>query len=277
MKLGLTIFATDTSMSIVDLAREAEGRGFCSLYIPEHTHIPVSRLTPAPTGDAVLPEEYKRSLDPFVALAAAASVTTRLRLGTGVCLVAQREPIVLAKEVATLDLLSSGRFVFGVGFGWNKEEMADHGVDFATRRGLVREKVLAMKELWSKDEAAFEGQDVKFSKSWSWPKPEQKPHPPILVGGGAGPKLFGHIAQWADGWMPIGGAGMGQAIPQLRRAFEDVGRDPSSLTVVPIGTLPDSKKLDYFESLGIDEVALRLPSAPADEVMTTLDEYARFL
>ncbi len=277
MKLGLTIFCTDRSMNVVDLAREAEARGFYSLYLPEHTHIPTSRKTPPPTGEAELADEYKRTLDPFVALAAAASVTERLKLGTSVTLVAQREPIVTAKAIATLDLLSGGRLVLGVGFGWNKEEMADHEVSFRTRRDHVRETMLAMKELWTKDEASFDGEYVRFSSSWSWPKPVQKPHPPILVGGMAGPKLFRNIAEWADGWMPIGGAGMAAALPDLRRAFEEAGRDPATIRIVPVGTYGDREKINYYESLGVDEVALRLPSAPADEVVAVLDEYACLL
>jgi probable F420-dependent oxidoreductase len=277
MKLGLTIFSTDRSMSVVDVAREAESRGFHSLYLPEHTHIPTSRTTPAPTGDAELAEEYKRTLDPFVALAAAASATETIKLGTAVSLVAQRDPIVTAKEVATLDLLSGGRVVFGVGYGWNKEEMADHGVTFRERRDLVRETMLAIKALWTEDEAGFDGEYVKFSRSWSWPKPVQKPHPPIFIGGAAGPKLFRNIAEWADGWMPIGGGGMKSAIPDLKRAFEEAGRDPGTLRILPVGTIGDRGKLDYYESLGIDEVALAVPSGTADEVFPVLDQYADLL
>ena len=265
MKLGLTIFSTDRSMSVVDVAREAEARGFHSLYLPEHTHIPTSRTTPPPTGDAELAEEYKRTLDPFVALAAAASATETIKLGTAVSLVAQRDPIVTAKEVATLDLLSGGRVVFGVGYGWNKEEMADHGVAFRARRDLVRETMLAIKALWTEDEAGFDGEHVRFSRSWSWPKPVQKPYPPIFVGGAAGPKLFRNIAEWADGWMPIGGGGMKSAIPDLRRAFEAAGRDPGTLRVLPVGTIGDRGKLDYYASLGVDEV------------MPVLDQYADLL
>ena len=277
MKLGLTIFSTDRSMNVVEVAREAEARGFHSLYLPEHTHIPTSRTTPPPTGDAELAEEYKRTLDPFVALAAAASATETIKLGTAVSLVAQRDPIVTAKEVATLDLLSGGRVVFGVGYGWNKEEMADHGVAYRDRRDLVRETMLAIKGLWTEDEAGFDGDHVKFSRSWSWPKPLQKPHPPIFIGGAAGPKLFRNIAEWADGWMPIGGGGMKSAIPDLKRAFEAAGRDPCELRILPVGTIGDRGKLDYYESLGVDEVALAVPSGAADEVMPVLDQYADLL
>jgi len=277
MKLGITMFATDTAMDPVSLAREAEARGFRSLYLPEHTHIPTSRRTPPPTGEKVLAEEYKRTLDPFVSLAAAAAVTSRIRLGTAVCLVAQRDPIVLAKEVATLDLLSGGRVVLGVGFGWNCEEMESHGVDFRRRRALVREKVLAMQALWADDKARFHGELVRFEESWSWPKPLQRPRPPILIGGAPGPKLFAHIAEYADGWMPIGGAGVRAALPDLRHAVASAGRDPARLEVVLIGSVPDPGKLAYYESLGVTEVALRVPPAARDAVLPILDDYAKLL
>ncbi len=277
MRYGLTMFATDRAMDPVALARAAEERGFDSLYVPEHTHIPVSRATPPPTGEAELPEEYRRTLDPFVALAAAAAVTERLRVGTGICLVAQRDPIVTAKEVATLDHLSGGRFVFGVGFGWNVEEMADHGVTFSARREVARERILAMQALWNDDEAAFSGEHVELSPSWAWPKPIQRPHPPVLIGGDGGPKLFAAIAEYGDGWIPIGGAGLTRALPELRRTVKDAGRDPDALEVVPFGTIPDEGKLDHYASIGVTEVVFRLPSADVAEVLPLLDDYARFL
>lgn len=277
LRIGVTLFLTDQGIAPVRLAREVEARGFHSLYFPEHTHIPTSRKTPPPTGEPKLPEEYKRTLDPFVALAAAAAVTSRVKLGTGVCLVAQHHPILLAKEVATLDLVSGGRFVFGIGFGWNREEMASHGVDFRTRRERVREHVFAMQRLWTSERASFEGEFVGFEESWSWPKPVQQPRPPILIGGAPGPKLFAHVAAYADGWIPIGGAGVGAALPDLRRAMERAGRDPASVQVVPFGTIPNPGKLDYYQSIGITEVVLRLPAAPEDVVLPVLDEYARLL
>jgi probable F420-dependent oxidoreductase len=277
LEIGLTMFATDLSVDPVTLAREAESRGFSSLYFPEHTHIPVSRRTPPPTGEAELSEEYRRTLDPFVALAMAAAVTSRIRVGTGICLVAQREPIVLAKEVATLDMLSNGRFVFGIGFGWNREEMASHGIVFADRRDFVREKIRAMRALWTEERAAHRGERFQLEESWSWPKPVQDPHPPIFLGGASGPKLFAHIAEYGNGWMPIGGAGIAAAMPSLHKAFEECGRDPAAAAVIPFGTLPNRDKLDYYASMGIREVVLRLPSAPRDEVFATLDEFSRFL
>jgi probable F420-dependent oxidoreductase len=277
LEIGLTIFATDRSMDLLELAREAEQRGFASLYLPEHTHIPTSRLTPPPTGEAELAEEYRRTLDPFVALGAAAAATSRIKLGTGICLVAQRDPIVLAKEVATLDLISNGRFVFGIGFGWNREEMAQHGVSFTERRDIVREKMLAMRALWTRERAGYLGKRVTVEESWSWPKPVQRPHPPVLLGGAPGPKLFAHIAEYGDGWMPIGGAGIAVSLPLLRAALDARGRDPSSVRIVPFGTVPNPGKLDYYASIGVREVVLRIPSASRDEVLGVLDEYAPYL
>ncbi|HVH19106.1 MAG TPA: TIGR03619 family F420-dependent LLM class oxidoreductase, partial [Myxococcota bacterium] len=187
MQLGITIFATDLSMDPVALAIEAEARGFHSLYVPEHTHIPTSRRTPPPTGDSVLAEEYKRTLDPYVALAAASSRTSRIRLGTGIALVAQHDPIALAKQLATLDRVSQGRLVLGVGYGWNKEEMESHGIDTKRRRAHVREVMLAMQALWSQEVAEFRGEFVRFEPCWQWPKPVQQPRPPVLLGGAPGP------------------------------------------------------------------------------------------
>lgn len=274
MRFGITMFATDLSMSVPELAREAEQRGFESLFLPEHTHIPVSRRTPPPTGDAELSEEYKRTLDPFVALAAAAAVTSTIRLGTGVALPAQREPIVTAKAVASLDLLSDGRFVFGIGFGWNEDELENHGVTMRDRRAVVRERVLAMKSLWANEVAGYEGTHVHITPSWSWPKPVQRPSPPVLIGGAAGPKLFAHIAEYGDGWIPIGGAGLSAALPELRQVVEAAGRDPATLEVVPFGSIPDEGKLAHFESVGVTECVLRVPSGPRDVVLPVLDEWA---
>jgi probable F420-dependent oxidoreductase len=268
------MFTTDRTMRPADLAREVEARGLHSLYIPEHTHIPTSRRTPPPTGDAQLRDEYKRTLDPFVALSAAAACTERLVVGTGICLVAQRDPNITAKEVATLDLLSNGRFVLGIGFGWNADEIEHHGVDMRTRRARAREHVLAMQALWRDEEASFDGEFVHFSPSWSWPKPVQRGGVPVLIGGAAGPKLFAHIAEYADGWIPIGGAGVKAALADLQRACEERDRDPASLRIVPFGTLPDAGKLEYYESIGIDEVVLRVPGGDRDRVLPRLDEFA---
>lgn len=276
MKVGVTMFATDRTMPITDFARAAEERGYHSLYVPEHTHIPTSRRTPPPTPAEVLAEDYARSLAPFVALAAAAAVTERLVLGTGVSLIAQHDPILAAKEVATLDLLSRGRFVLGVGYGWNREEMENHGVDPATRRRRVREHVLAMQAIWRQDAAEFDGEFVSFEELWSWPKPANH-GPPVLIGGVAGKTLFSHIAEFGDGWIPIGGSGVREALPELRRAMEDAGRDPASLRVVLFGSIPDPGKLAYFEEIGVTEVALRVPAGDRDEAMPVLDRYASYV
>ncbi len=273
MRYGITMFATDVSMDVVELAREAEARGLQSLWLPEHTHIPVSRRTPPPTGDAELAEEYKRCLDPLVALAAAAVATTDLRLGTGILLAAQRDPIVTAKAVATLDHLSGGRAALGVGFGWNEDELEHHGVAMADRRAVAREHVLAMQALWAADEAAFDGDHVRISPSWSWPKPVRG-RVPVLHGGAAGPKLFAHIAEYGDGWIPIGGRGLTDAIPRLRETVAAAGRDPATLEIIPFGSLPDPGKLDHFERIGVTECVFRLPSAPRDVVLPILDTQA---
>ncbi|MFI0409652.1 TIGR03619 family F420-dependent LLM class oxidoreductase [Actinomadura sp. 3N508] len=271
MRLGITMFATDLTMEPHELARAAEERGFASLYVPEHTHIPVSRATPPPTGDTSLPAEYARTLDPLVALAAAAAVTERITLGTGILLPAQRDPIVTAKAVATLDRLAGGRFALGIGYGWNAEEAADHGVPWQRRRAMVREHVLAMRALWTDDEASFKGEFVDFEASWSWPKPLGRV--PVLLGGAPGPTLFAHIAEYGDGWLPIGGSGVRAALPDLRRACERAGR--AMVPVIPFGTEPTPQKLGYYATLGIEEVVLRLPSAGRDTVLPLLDEYAR--
>ena len=273
MRYGVTIFATDQTISPAALARGAEDRGFSSLYLPEHTHIPVSRLTPPPTGEETLDPSYARTLDPWVALMSAASATANLRVGTGVALVAQHHPILLAKQVATLDHLSGGRAVLGIGFGWNREEMADHGVAYADRRAIAREHVLAMQALWADDEASFDGTHVRFEPTWSWPKPVRR-RVPVLLGGGAGPTLFAHIVEYGDGWIPIGGAGMGDALPTLRAAWADAGRDPSALEVVPFGTIPTPGKLDHYRALGVTEVVVRVPNVGRDEALRCLDQLA---
>ena len=207
MHIGVAIFPTDQTIDPVELARESEARGFESLWFPEHSHIPTSRETPwgGREGAPPLPEFYWRTHDPFVALAACAAVTSTIKLATGICLVAQRDPIYTAKEVASLDRLSGGRFLFGVGYGWNKEEMAHHGTAYGERRAILRESVLAMKELWTHDEASFDGDHVRFSSSWAWPKPHQAGGPPVILGGDAGPRTAADIVEFCDGWMPIGG------------------------------------------------------------------------
>lgn len=272
MRIGITTYVTDYTIDIVTLARAVEERGFGSLYLPEHTHIPASRLTPAPAGGE-LGREYSHFVDPFTALAAAAAVTSMLTLGTGVSVVAQHDPIVLAKQVATLDNLCNGQFVLGIGFGWNREEMEQHGVDYVGRRDIVREKVLLMKALWRDDEASFDGEHVHLEPSWQWPKPVRR-DVPVLIGGAPGPKLFAAICDYADGWMPIGGGGLTKALPELRAQFEAAGRDPSTLRCIPFGTIPDPGKLAHYASLGIDEVVLRIDEGASDDVLRRLDAAA---
>ena len=272
MRYGVTIFATDQSIDVVELARAVEERGLDSQWLPEHTHIPVGRRTPYP-GGGELPEEYRRCLDPLVALTAAAAATTTLRVGTAILLVAQREPIVTAKALASLDLLSGGRLAVGIGFGWNQDEMEDHGVDYRRRRDHGREHILAMRRLWEDEVASFEGEFVHLSPSWAWPKPVRQPLP-VLVGGAAGPTLFSHIAEYAQGWIPIGGRGLTETVPELRRVVEEAGRDPSTLEIVPVAVVPDPGKLDHYEEVGVTEVVFGLPSAPRDVVLPVLDKQA---
>ena len=277
MRLGVTAFLTDRDVSPADLAVAVEERGFDSLYLPEHTHLPVRAGVPPALVEGVHPDDYRRSLDPFVALSMAAAVTERITLGTGVVLAAQHDPIVLGKQVATLDHLSGGRVVLGIGFGWNRAEAADHGVVFAERRAVAREHVLCMQALWSQEQAEFHGDHVHLDACWSWPKPLQQPRVTTLVGGGAHPGVFAAIAEYADGWMPIGGSGIAEALPRLRRAVEAAGRDPGSVRVVPFGTVPSTGKLEHYRSLGVDEVVLRVPSGQAGAMLATLDAHATFV
>jgi len=274
--VGVQMFSTDLAIRPDALAGEVEARGFDALFLPEHTHIPTSRRTPYP-GGGELPEEYSRTFDPFLALTAAAAVTERLTLGTGVCLVGQRDPIVLAKEVASIDVLSGGRFAFGIGYGWNHDEMEDHGLEPKQRRAVVREKMLAMEALWTQDEGGFDGEHVHIAPSWSWPKPLQQPRPPVLIGGAAGPTLFRHIAEFADGWIPIGGGGLSDGLARLREQFELAGRDPASVQVTVIGAEPSPGKLDHLESLGVGRFLIGLPPAPPATVLPLLDRFAAAL
>ena len=277
MDVGVTAFLNDRSISPARFAAAAEERGFGSLYLPEHTHLPVAEATPPALVAGVTLEDYRRSLDPMVALAAAAAVTRSIRLGTGVCLVAQHDPIVLAKQLATLDQLSGGRLVLGVGYGWNRREAADHGLDFATRREVAREKLLCMQALWSMEEAEFHGRFVDLAPCYSWPKPAQGPRVRTVLGAGPGPRTFETIAELGDGWMPIGGAGIADALPALRRAWAGAGREDEPLHVIAFGTLPDEAKLDHLRRSGVTEVVLRVPSGTDGDVLRVLDDYTRYL
>ncbi|QHC20561.1 TIGR03619 family F420-dependent LLM class oxidoreductase [Streptomyces sp. GS7] len=274
MRIATTIFLTDETIRPDRLARELEQRGFGGLYLPEHTHIPAARETPAPMGEP-LPREYGRTLDPFIALGQAAAVTERLGLGTGITLVAQHDPVALAKQIATLDHLSGGRFTFGIGYGWNVEEAADHGVEWSTRRELTRDRVALMRALWADEPTSYKGEFGSVRASLAYPKPANGA-PRTLLGGAAGPKLFGHIAAYGDGWLPIGGRGLGEAIPALRRVWEHAGR-PGEPVVVPYAVRPTPGKLAHYQELGLREVVLQLPPAGEAEVLRTLDDFAQYL
>jgi probable F420-dependent oxidoreductase len=276
MHFGLTTFPTDYSIQPVDLAMEAEARGFESLWLPEHTHIPTSRKSPWP-GGADLPKYYYDTYDPFLSLAAAAAATKKIKLATGICLVVERDPIHTAKEVSTLDRLSSGRFIFGIGGGWNAEEMANHGTEFSTRFKLMRERIMAIKEIWARPKAKFSGEFVNFDEMMQWPKPVQKPHPPIVVGGG-----FPHAAKraiaYGNGWMPIGGRSDPlDVLPQFRQMAKDAGRDPASLSFNVFGAPRDLDMLKRYRDAGVDRAVLMFPSKSRDEVLPMLDLSAELM
>ena len=277
MDAGIQIFATDYAMRVDDLARAAEERGFESLWLPEHTHIPVSRRSPWP-GGPVLPREYWHTHDLFVALSVAAAVTTRLKVASGICLVVERDLIITAKEVASLDVLSGGRVLFGVGAGWNSEEMEDHGTDFRTRWQLLRERVLAMKRIWTEDEPSFEGELVRFPPLWSWPKPVQKPHPPVFLGG-HGRRALERVVDYCDGWLPIGvrAGDLAAGIADLRRMAADKGRDPASISVSVYGVPLDSGTVSALRDTGVQRVIFGLPSKGREELLPLLDRGANVM
>jgi probable F420-dependent oxidoreductase len=259
MDFGVAIFPRGDGMGVPELARLAEERGFESLFLPEHTHIPASRDTPHPSGQP-LPEPYKHTLDPFVALAAAAAATETIKVGTGVCLVNQRDPIVTAKEVATLDLISGGRVLFGVGAGWNVEEMANHGIDASQRFGQMRERVEAMKAIWTQDEASYDGSYVSFERIWCWPKPVQEPHPPVLVGGN-GPNVLKRVVRWGDEWFPnrVGSdEAMLAQVAELQRLADEAGRAPIPVTFA--GMPSDAARVERYEEAGVHRVVWWVPS-----------------
>lgn len=275
MKFGVFMFPTDYSMPPHELARAAEERGFESLLFPEHTHIPASRLTPWP-GGAELPREYSHCLDPFVALSAAAAVTTKIKLGTGICLVIERDPIILAKEVASLDHLSNGRVLFGVGGGWNREEMGNHGTEYLRRWKVLRERIEAMKAIWTQDEASYQGEFVNFEKIWCWPKPVQKPHPPIVVGGD-GERTLQRVVRYGDEWMPIGRADgvFGDRVRELEDLAAKAGRDriPVSVFFAP----SDPARIEKYRADGIGRVFFPLASEGADTILPRLDKLAEVM
>jgi probable F420-dependent oxidoreductase len=277
MDIGVFIFPTDYSIKVDELARALEDRGFESLFVPEHTHIPVSRRTEWP-GGGELPKEYKHTYDPFIALAFAAAATKNLKIGTSICLVPQRDPIVTAKVIASLDMLSNGRFEFGIGGGWNVDEMENHGAQYKTRFKQMRESVLAMKALWTEDEASYHGEIINFDPVWSYPKPVQKPHPPILLGGETDYTL-NRIVEYCDGWMPRGRGGFdpAESMTRLRNAADAAERDMASLSVTVFGTPAKAEVLECYVAAGIDRALFPLPSADRDTILGMLDDYAKLL
>ncbi|HET6609259.1 MAG TPA: LLM class F420-dependent oxidoreductase [Rhodopila sp.] len=279
MKFGASMFFTDYSITPAEIAVAMEARGFDTLWGPEHSHIPLSRKTPFPLGPE-LPKRYYDVMDPFVSLSVAAAVTKTLKVGTGVCLVAQRDPIQLAKSVASIDRVSNGRFLFGVGNGWNQDEMENHGTVFASRHKLARERIEAMKAIWTQDAAEYHGEFVDFGPMATWPKPVQKPHPPILVGG-AFPYSARRAVRYGDGWMPqvtnADKAPLSEVIPRFRQMATEAGRDPAALRIIIGAQPPDLALIESYAKLGIEMVYPSLPSEPADKILPMLDQWAELM
>ena len=275
MDLGAYFFSTAYSIDIVELATELEQRGFESLLVPEHTHIPASRKTEWP-GGGDLPKEYYHTYDPFVALSFAAGATTTLKIGTGICLIPQRDAIVTAKCVASLDHLSNGRFIFGIGGGWNVDEMENHGAEYSSRFQLLKENILAMKQFWTKEKGEFHGDFVDFDSAFSWPKPIQRPHPPIILGGETDYTLK-RVVDFCDGWLPRPRANIAEGMTRLRRVAEAGERDLSSISVTVFGAPPDKETLDSYADLGINRALLRVPTEDRDTCLNLLDSYMTLL
>jgi probable F420-dependent oxidoreductase len=279
MEFGAAIFFTDYAMGPVELGRALEERGFESLWAPEHSHIPLSRQSPFPQGGN-LPKQYYDVMDPFVTLAAAAAATTRLKVGTGICLVVQRDPIQTAKQVASLDQISGGRFLFGIGAGWNAEEMADHGTVFASRFKLMRERVEAMKATWTQSKPEYHGEFVSFPPMMTWPKPVQKPHPPVIVGG-AYPYGARRAIAYGDGWVPHARRpAYGEVLnllPDFKKMATEAGRDPATIPITIFGVAEDPDLIKRYRDAGVARLVFNLPSAQADEVLSLLDRCARLM
>ena len=277
MKYGVVIFQADYAIRPDEIARAAEERGFESVFFVEHTHIPASRRTPWP-GGGELPREYSHTMDLFVALTMAAAATTKLKVGSGICLVIEHDPIVLAKQVASLDLASRGRLIFGIGGGWNAEEMENHGTAFKSRWKLLRERVEAMKAIWTQEEASYHGGFVNFDRIWSWPKPMQKPHPPILLGS-HGPRGLQRVVRYCDGWLP-NATNPKHLIPQiteLRRCAEQAGRDPKSISITAFGARPERAAIDQYQAAEVERSVFFVPPEGMDKVLPALDRYAKLI
>jgi len=279
MQVGAAMFFTDYSMGAADLAQALEARGFESVWAPEHSHIPTSRRSPYQAGGE-LPKQYYDVMDPFVTLSAAAAVTKTIKLGTGVCLITQRDPIQTAKLVASLDQVSGGRFLFGIGGGWNAEEMADHGTEFKTRFKLMRERVEAMKEIWTKDAAEYHGDLVDFGPMAAWPKPVQKPHPPIIVGG-AFPHSARRALRYGDGWIPNASrqhyADVTDFLPHFKQMASETGRDLAQVPVTIWGATEDYDRLRRYQDQGIVRVIVSLPPENAAKTLPALDRWAELI
>lgn len=271
MKFGISIFPTDYAVDMAELAPAAEQLGFESLWVAEHSHIPTNRLSPWPSGDQ-LPKHYWHTMDPFLALTMAATATKTVRLGTGICLLVQRDPIHTAKEVASLDYVSNGRFIFGIGGGWNREEMEDHGTNFSQRWKLLRERVEAMKAIWMQEVAEYHGEMVDFGPMWSWPKPVQKPHPPVILGG-SGPKILERVVRYGDGWMPNRGAVI-ERIPELRSLAKAAGREPIPVTAYPRAS---AEEIERFAQAGVERSIYWVPPDGRDAALRKLEELAQLV
>ncbi len=274
MKVGAFYFPTDYGIDVAELARALEDRGFDSLFVPEHTHIPLSRKTPFPAGGD-LPKRYAHTHDPFVALAFAAAATKKLTIGTGICLVPQHEPIATAKAIASLDMLSRGRFVFGIGAGWNVDEMENHGATYNTRFAIMREHVLAMKEIWLKEESSFHGKYVNFDPIWSWPKPLRKAGPPVILGGETDYTLQ-RVVEYCDGWFPRPRQGFtgALAVERLKKMADSKGRDFKDFTITVFGAPPDAAAIAEYDKAGIQYALLAIPDLSRDEILKHLDKTA---
>ena len=280
MKFGIVVFPTAEIIHPGPLALDVEQRGFDSLWFPEHSHIPTARTTPwgGREGAPPLPHYYSETFDAFLALTAAAASTTTLRVATGITLVAQRDPIWLAKQVASLDVLSGGRSIFGIGYGWNKEEMAQHGISYTKRRALLREKILMMKQLWTEEEASYSGESIHLEPSWAWPKPLQKPHPPIMMGSGGGPKTFADVVEFCDGWFPIPGrTNLAEKTRELQQLATDAGRDPASIELGIFAARSKDEFMDELRALGFGTVLFQLRQSEPGDVEASLDEFTAFM